>query len=96
MLFFLSFASRAGYVVDRYEDFPSGTVAPAGGGGQAVTRVVLRPQVEYGASSPGRSTETELHERAHASCYLARSVATTIEIDLDPPESGSLGEGCPG
>jgi organic hydroperoxide reductase OsmC/OhrA len=84
MLTFLALAARDGFVVDRYEDAAGGTMGQDAEGKAWVARVVLRPAVAW--SGERRPTETEiadLHRRAHADCFLARSVRT--EVGVAPP-----------
>nr|WP_295768697.1 OsmC family protein [Rhodoferax sp.] len=79
MLWFLDIAARAGWVVDRYRDEATGTLARNAEGQQAMTRVVLRPAVQF---APGKSPTAEelraLHHRAHTSCFIANSVKTEV------------------
>ena len=79
MLWFLDIAARAGWVVDSYRDEATGTLARNAEGQQAMTRVVLRPAVQF---APGKGpTVAEihaLHHQAHASCFIANSVKTEV------------------
>ncbi len=79
MLWFLDIAARAGWVVDSYRDEAVGTLARNAEGQQAMTRVVLRPAVQF---APGKVPTVEelqtLHHRAHASCFIANSVKTEV------------------
>jgi organic hydroperoxide reductase OsmC/OhrA len=79
MLWFLDIAARAGWVVDSYRDEATGTLARNAEGQQAMTRVVLRPAVQF---APGKGPTAEelqaLHHRAHASCFIANSVKTEV------------------
>lgn len=79
MLWFLDIAARAGWVVDRYRDEATGTLARNDQGQQAMTEVVLRPAVQF---APGKAPTAEalqaMHHRAHTSCFIANSVKTTV------------------
>ena len=79
MLWFLDVAARAGWVVDSYRDEAVGTLARNAQRQQAMTRVVLRPAVQF---APGPQLTTDellaLHHRAHASCFIANSVKTDV------------------
>jgi nicotinamidase-related amidase/organic hydroperoxide reductase OsmC/OhrA len=79
MLFFLSLAAGAGFVVDRYEDDASGEMARVEGRTR-VTKVTLAPRVEYAGQAPSAAVEDALHHKAHEACFLANSVTTAIEI----------------
>ena len=86
MLWFLSLAARAGWVVDAYEDDAEAVLARGGDGRQAVTRVELRPAVRYAGAGPDTVTEAGLHEAAHAACFIAASVRSEITVVPRPPE----------
>lgn len=83
MLFFLSLAARRGIEIDRYTDEAIGTLAKGDDGTMAMTRIVLRPNAEYGGSSaPERTSIEKLHHRAHALCFIANSVKTEIVTEI--------------
>lgn len=82
MLWFLSIAASAGYVVDAYEDRAQGVMAKNEAGRQVVTTVTLKPHVIFsGSKAPTDAVLDELHHKAHEECFLANSVRTTIEVD---------------
>jgi organic hydroperoxide reductase OsmC/OhrA len=72
MLSYLFAATQARVVVTAYEDRVSGMMEFAEGTGR-FTEVVLRPMVTVG---PGTdlAVARQLHERAHAVCFIANSV----------------------
>jgi organic hydroperoxide reductase OsmC/OhrA len=79
MLWFLSLAARAGFVVDDYRDQAEGVMARDAGGKLAMTRVTLRPHVRYaGERRPAADEERALHHAAHEECFIARSVRTEV------------------
>lgn len=79
MLWFLDFAARAGWVVDSYRDEATGTLARNDHGLQAMTRVLLRPAVQFAfGKAPTAEELLALHHRAHASCFIANSVKTEV------------------
>ncbi|BCS31489.1 peroxiredoxin [Luteitalea sp. TBR-22] len=81
MLFFLSYAARRGFVVDRYEDHAVGTMGKDEAGVLAMTRVVLRPVVVWaGEAQPSPEDLRALHHEAHASCFLANSVRFPVVV----------------
>ena len=83
MLFFLSFAAAQGIIVDRYDDHAVGYLQKDDTGRLAMTRVVLRPQAAYaGDRLPQRAEIEALHDRAHASCFIANSVHTEVVTEL--------------
>lgn len=82
MLFVLGFAARSGFVVDSYHDEPVGTMGRREGGAEFIAEVRLRPAMAFsGDKRPSESEIADLHQRAHAACYLANSVRTAIVVD---------------
>ena len=82
MLFFVDFARRAGFVVDSYVDEAEGVLGKGADGKTAMTRVTLRPRVEWSGDS--QPTETEiagLHHNAHDACFIANSVTTEVTVE---------------
>lgn len=80
MLFFLSLAAKAGFVVDCYTDKAIGVMKSIDGAMQ-VAEVKLHPHVEYHGARPARDVESDLHHRAHGLCFIANSVKTEISIN---------------
>jgi len=79
MLWFLSLAAKAGFIVDRYEDRAEGLMAKNPQGKFAMTRVTLRPLVIFsGAQLPDKARLEALHHAAHEECYIASSVRTEV------------------
>lgn len=83
MLWFLDFACRAGWRVNRYTDAAVGTMGPDSQGRLVVRQVLLRPATAF---PPGQAPSAEqlahLHHQAHEACFLANSVKT--QIDCEP------------
>lgn len=72
-LWYLALCAEAGVVVVAYEDDAEGEmVEEAGGAGQFVS-VTLRPRVTIAAGGDVKAA-LALHEKAHAMCFIARSV----------------------
>lgn len=81
-LFFLDFARKAGYVVDEYVDAAEGHMGKDERGRIAVTRVTLRPRVQWaGEKRPGAADIAELHHKSHEACFIANSFAGDVVID---------------
>ncbi len=87
LLTFLAIAVRDGVVVEDYEDEAEGVLAKNEDGRLAVTRVVLRPRATFGGEAPTAETVKQMHERAHAGCFIANSVRT--EVVVEPKEHGA-------
>jgi organic hydroperoxide reductase OsmC/OhrA len=81
MLSFLPLAALAGFGVLRYEDEAVGHLAKSESGAYWVSDVELRPRITWvGGRAPDPAAESDLHHRAHADCYIANSVRTTIRV----------------
>lgn len=82
MLFFLFYAAKAGFVIDRYEDEAIGELGKNAAAKTAMTKVALRPQIAWVDRTPTSAELDDLHHKAHESCYIANSV--TAEIVIEP------------
>jgi organic hydroperoxide reductase OsmC/OhrA len=93
MLFFVDFARRAGFVVDDYVDEAEGVLGKLPDGKMAMTRVFLRPRVEFsGEKQPSDADIADLHDRAHEACFIANSVTTEVRVARTPlPLAGEGG-----
>lgn len=81
MLFFIDFARRAGFVVEAYTDKAEGVLEKRPDGKMAMTRVLLRPAIDWGGEKrPDGATVAELHYRAHEACFIANSVNTEVTV----------------
>lgn len=81
MLTFLAVCANKGIEVLDYDDDAEGFLEKNEQGRMAMTRVVLRPAVTFGANAPTPEALTVLHRRAHAGCFIANSVTTKIDIE---------------
>jgi len=80
MLWFLSLASGRKLTVNRYTDQAEGVLEKNHAGRMAVTRVTLRPAVEFD-HPPSPKVLAELHHKAHERCFIANSVKSEIVIE---------------
>ncbi len=78
LLWFLSIVARAGYVVDAYDDEPTGRMGRDADGKVAMLEVTLRPAVRFGGEQPDRARLEGWHRDAHAQCFIANSVRTEV------------------
>ncbi|WP_349740593.1 OsmC family protein [Roseateles cavernae] len=78
MLWFLSLAAKAGWVVESYRDDALGVMARNARGKLAMTRVTLRPVVQFAGAAPDAAAHEALHHTAHEACYIASSVACEV------------------
>jgi len=81
MLFFVDFARRDGLVIDSYVDEAEGVLEKGADGRMAMTRVTLRPRVEWGGEAPDAAKIADLHHRAHEACFIANSVTTVVRVE---------------
>ena len=83
MLWFLALAAKRGFCVDRYLDEAVGLMEKNAQGRVAITRVTLRPDVNFsGERRPSHAEIEQLHHAAHEACFIANSV--TSEIVCEP------------
>ena len=83
MLFFLDYARRAGFVIRSYVDEGEGVLEKRADGKIAVTRVTLRPKIEWaGDKQPTAEDIAQLHHRSHEDCFIANSV--NCEVTVEP------------
>jgi organic hydroperoxide reductase OsmC/OhrA len=82
MLWFLNIAATRGFVVDSYRDEAVGVVGKDAAGKLAMTRVTLRPEVQFGAATrPAASEVAAMHHEAHEKCFIASSVKTEVRCE---------------
>lgn len=82
ILTFLALCTRKGLVVDSYVDEAIGHLERPETGGMAITRVVLRPRIEFGGDGPPDDGVLDgLHRDAHKHCFIANSVTTVVEVE---------------
>jgi organic hydroperoxide reductase OsmC/OhrA len=86
MLWFLSLAARKGYTVDGYVDAAQGVVGRNAEGKTAVTKITLRPRIEFsGDKRPGADDLAALHHAAHEQCFIANSLKTEVVVEGAQP-----------
>ena len=84
MLWFLSLAARQGFVVESYADRAVGYLEKNDGGRLAITRVILRPAIQFsGPKVPTPAERNGLHDDAHRQCFIANSVKTTVVVESE-------------
>jgi organic hydroperoxide reductase OsmC/OhrA len=81
MLSFLHLARMAGFTVTTYEDHAEGTTAEIAPGRLAVTKVKLRPEIEWAGAAPSKAALDRLHHQAHEICFIANSVKTEVTVE---------------
>lgn len=82
MLFFLAYARKDGFVVDRYRDDAVGVLGKDERGRISITAVTLRPEVAFsGETRPDAAALEDLHHRAHDTCYIANSIRAAVSVE---------------
>ncbi|HEY3520569.1 MAG TPA: OsmC family protein [Rhodanobacteraceae bacterium] len=79
-LWYLHLCAEVGVVATAYEDRAEGAMSENANGSGEFTRVVLHPRVTVRAGSDPQLAR-ELHHRAHALCFIARSVNFPVECE---------------
>ncbi|MEH3046995.1 MAG: OsmC family protein [Sphingomonas adhaesiva] len=80
-LWYLSLCAEAGVVVTAYEDAAEGVMAEETGGAGQFVSVTLRPRVTIASGDMEKARA--LHERAHAMCFIARSVNFPVTCEAE-------------
>jgi len=81
MLSFLHLARVAGFTVTAYDDSAEGLTEEIAPGRIAVTKVKLRPKIEWAGSGPKPDELDRLHHQAHEICFIANSVKTEVTVE---------------
>ena len=75
-------AAKQGFVVDRYIDEAFGVMEKDGRGKLAITRITLRPEIEFsGEKRPSGAEMAALHHEAHEECYIASSLRSEVVVE---------------
>lgn len=81
MLFFLSYAAAAGFVIDRYEDEAVGEMGKTAKGATAIVKVRLRPKIAWVGAAPSDEQLEKLNHRSHQDCYIANSIIADVVVE---------------
>jgi organic hydroperoxide reductase OsmC/OhrA len=81
MLWFLALAQNAGLDVASYVDEASGEMGRIGPGKQAVTRIILRPDIAFAGRQPSADELDRLHHEAHERCFIANSLKSEVVVE---------------
>jgi organic hydroperoxide reductase OsmC/OhrA len=83
MMTFLALAAKARWPVASFQDHAVAHLGKDQKGRTSVTRIDLRPVVHF---DPGFTVEeaklAEMHDRAHRYCFIANSLADSVEISI--------------
>ena len=81
LLTFLAIASFKKYTIKSYKDETVAVVEKNKDSKQAVTRVFLRPKVEFSGDLPDEDEIKKMHHKAHTECFISNSVLTEIIVE---------------
>jgi organic hydroperoxide reductase OsmC/OhrA len=81
LLWFLSLAQAAGLDVVSYRDRATGTMGRDERGRMAITRITLRPEIEFAGRRPDAEELGRLHHQAHDKCFIANSLRSEIVVE---------------
>jgi organic hydroperoxide reductase OsmC/OhrA len=90
MLFFLSIAAKRRFVIENYVDCAVGVIETGDDRKLSMTRVTLRPQIEFGGErQPTYEQLEKMHHQSHEQCFLANSVKTEVIVEVESSEKRS-------
>ena len=82
MLTFLAIAAKRKLTLDSYTDEAAGYLEKNAEGRLAMTRVVLRPRIEWAEGiNVSQADLDKLHHQAHEGCFIANSVKTAVTVE---------------
>lgn len=81
MLTFLALCAVKGLIVEHYHDQAIGYLDKNLEGRICMTKVKLRPLVQFRDAAPDEEQLAMLHDRAHRACFISNSVKTVVEIE---------------
>ena len=83
MLYFLFFAAKRGFVVERYEDDAFGVLEKNAAGKMFMSKITLRPHVTFsGDKTPTGDEMQAMHHSAHEECFIAQSLKTEMNVEV--------------
>jgi organic hydroperoxide reductase OsmC/OhrA len=88
MLTFLSIAARKRLIVTRYVDDAVGYLEAGEDKRFSVTRIELRPVVEFEGEVPTPEALEKLHDSAHRNCFIANSIRASVTVMPTDPSVG--------
>ncbi|BCV67338.1 OsmC family protein [Shewanella carassii] len=84
MLTFLTIAHLKRLPVESYRDNATAEIGKKESGKIAVTRMILNPEVTFAEGAEiDRETLEKIHEKAHANCFIANSLAADTEVEIN-------------
>jgi len=82
MLTFLFLAFRAGLAITEYSDDATGEISVNEEGASWISSVKLHPRIVLapGTTAPAPGLIAHLHHEAHAQCFIANSIKSSVHI----------------
>ena len=82
LLFFIAYCSKKRITVLDYQDNAMGILEPNSEGKLWISKVVLRPNIQFAKGQQPDQTElAKLHTMAHNNCFLANSIKSEVIIE---------------
>ncbi|MBQ0749617.1 MAG: OsmC family protein [Roseovarius sp.] len=83
MMTFLALAAKAEWPVASYHDYAVAHLGKNPKGQMSVTRIDLHPVVRFDTGfAVGDATLAEMQDRAHRYCFIANTLAESVEINI--------------
>lgn len=83
MMTFLALCAKAGWPVASYHDYAEAHLGKNAKGQMSVTRIDLHPVVRFDTGFTVDDTAlAEMQDRAHRYCFIANTLADSVEINL--------------
>ena len=83
MMTFLALCAKAGLPVASYHDYAEAHLGKNAKGQMSVTRIDLHPVVRFDTGFTVDDTAlAEMQDRAHRYCFIANTLADSVEINL--------------
>ena len=83
MMTFLALAAKAKWPVSSYEDNTEAHLGKNAKGQMCVVRLDMHPRVQFDAGFTANDAQlAEMQERAHRYCFIANTLADTVEINI--------------
>jgi organic hydroperoxide reductase OsmC/OhrA len=83
MMTFLALCAKAGWPVVSYHDYAEAHLGKNARGQMSVTRIDLHPVVRFDTGfAIGDDEMAQMQERAHRYCFIANTLADSVEINI--------------
>lgn len=83
MLTFLTIAHLKRLPIVSYQDNPFAELGKNSAGKIFISKIVLRPQVEFAADfNVDQEVIAKIHEKSHSNCFIANSLSSETEFEI--------------